>query len=104
MGHTVNVYFGTDCDATDWIGPALKELGYNPGDIIACGADVLPHTADAIREGYVQAVVHMGQWAMIQYATIQLLLLVKYNYPARNIGIPGIIVTTDNVDFFENPW
>lgn len=104
LGHTVHVYFGTDCDATDWIGPALKELGYNPGDIIASGADVLPHTADAIREGYVQASVHMGQWAMIQYATIQLVLLVKYHYPARNIGIPGIIVTTDNVDFFENPW
>jgi len=104
MGHKVDVYMGVDCDATDWIGPALKELGYKPGDIIACGADVLPHTADAIREGYVQAVVHMGQWAMLQFAALQAFLYAKYGYPPRNIGIPGIIVTTENLALFEKPW
>ena len=104
MGHHVDVYMGVDCDATDWIGPALKELNYKPGDIIACGADVLPHTADAIKEGYVQAVVHMGQWAMLQFAALQAFLYDKYNYPPRNIGIPGIIVTTANLGMFEKPW
>jgi ribose transport system substrate-binding protein len=104
MGHTVNVYFGTDVDATNWIGPTLQALNKQPGDIIACGADVAAHTADAIKSGYVQATVHMGQWGMVQMATLQLFLKVKYNYPPRNIGIPGIIVTNDTVNFFEKPW
>lgn len=105
LGHpNVHVYFGCDAHSTDWVGTALRELGYEPGEIIATGADLLPHTVEAIREGYVQTAICMGQWAITQYELIQLILWVKWGYPPRNIGIPGILVTTENLDPLLAGW
>jgi len=102
LGHPdLDVVCGVDGETTNRITPALKELGYKPGDIIVVGSDIMEYSAQGIKEGYLEGAFTQGQFEQVQLAAVQLYNKIKFGYPMFEMRFPGIFVTRETVDLFK---
>lgn len=86
---------------TERTGVAVKRLGYEPGEIIVAGFDLLPETITSLREGYMQAIGLQQQGFCLFNAVMSLYNAVAYPGFTLADYIMGLgIVTPDNVDRF----
>lgn len=102
LGHPkLDVLVGADGETTNRITLALKELGYNPGQIVIVGSDIMEYSAQGIAEGYLEGAFTQGQFEQVQLAAVQLYNKVKFDFPMFSMKFPGIFVTADSVDIFR---
>ena len=102
VGHPeVDVWCGVDGETTNRITLAYKELGYEPGDVITVGSDILEYSAQGIAEGYLEGAFTQGQFEQVQLAAVQLYNKVRFGFPMFEMKFPGIFVTSESVDLFR---
>jgi len=102
LGHPdLDVVCGVDGETTNRITIALKELDYEPGEIIVVGSDIMEYSAQGIEEGYLEGAFTQGQFEQVQLAAVQLYNKIKFGFPMFEMKFPGIFVTAEVVDLFR---
>ena len=76
----------------------LKEIGYEPGEVIVGGIDLSPATVAGIQEGYISAsydqVLYLQGFLPVQ----QVWLTYNYQIPGLDINTGVGVVTPDNIE------
>ncbi len=82
---------------------ALKELGYEPGEVTILAIDDVPETLDAIREGYLYGTMTQNFFRM-GYESVKWLsdYITDGTEPAEKVNDSGtMLVTVDNIDTYN---
>lgn len=78
---------------------ALQELGYEPGEILWTGVDIMPETVEGIRAGY--GAVNVDEiWSYGFLGTVALYMRVKYGATVGDLPIWTDMVDADNIEDF----
>ena len=84
-------------DADNILISLLKELGYEPGEVLWCGYDLAPEVITGIQDGYgasnVDEVFNYGF-----LPAIALYLRAKYDFVVGDLPIATVMVTEANVE------
>ncbi|GAJ19077.1 unnamed protein product, partial [marine sediment metagenome] len=78
---------------------ALQELGYEPGEILWTGVDIMPETVVGIRAGY--GAVNVDEiWSYGFLGTVALYMRVKYGATVGDLPIWTDMVGAHNIEDF----
>lgn len=82
---------------------AMKELGYEPGEIIMIAIDDVPETMDGIREGYLYGTMTQNFFRMGYEPVIWMQDFIKEDKtPEQVVNDSGtMLVTMDNIDTYK---
>jgi simple sugar transport system substrate-binding protein len=81
------------------LGVFLEGAGVQPGEIFGAGFDLSPATLEAIRGGWVGAVLDQQPWLQGYLPVLQLALSEKYGFAGLHIDTGAAIVDETNVEF-----
>jgi simple sugar transport system substrate-binding protein len=84
---------------TATLGTYLRAAGKKPGDIYTGGFDLSAATADAIKEGWVGAVLDQQPWLQGYLPILQICLTKKYGFAGLHIDTGAAIIDKTNIDF-----
>jgi len=84
---------------TATMGTYLKASNKKPGEIFGAGFDLSAATADAIKSGYVGAVLDQQPWLQGYLPVLQACLTVKYGFAGLHIDTGAAIIDAGNIDF-----
>jgi len=84
---------------TATMGTYLKAANKKPGDIFGAGFDLSAATADAIKEGWVGAVLDQQPWLQGYLPILQICLTKKYGFAGLHIDTGAAIIDATNIDF-----
>ncbi|HET7714437.1 MAG TPA: sugar ABC transporter substrate-binding protein [Bauldia sp.] len=77
---------------------ALKDLGFEPGQIILAGFDTVPQALEQMKAGYIQRVVDQQPYLQGYLSAIQLYLINTYGLSGWDVDTGKAIVTPEAVD------
>jgi simple sugar transport system substrate-binding protein len=80
-------------------GTYLRGANKKPGDIFVGGFDLSAATADAIKEGWVGAVLDQQPWLQGYLPILQICLSKKYGFSGLHIDTGAAIIDKSNIDF-----
>lgn len=81
------------------LGVFLEAAGVEPGEIFGAGFDLSPATVEAIRGGWVGAVLDQQPWLQGYLPVLQLALSEKYGFAGLHIDTGAAIIDETNVEF-----
>lgn len=84
---------------TATLGTYLRASNVEPGEIFGAGFDLSAATADAIKEGWVGAVLDQQPWLQGYLPVLQLCLAKKYGFAGLHIDTGAAIIDATNIDF-----
>lgn len=84
---------------TSTLGTYLAAANKKPGDVFGAGFDLSAATADAIKEGWVGAVLDQQPWLQGYLPILQLCLTKKYGFSGLHIDTGAAIIDETNIDF-----
>jgi len=84
---------------TATMGTYMRSAGKKPGDIFGAGFDLSAATSDAIKEGYVGAVLDQQPFLQGYLPIVQACLTVKYGFAGLHIDTGAAIIDANNIDF-----
>lgn len=84
---------------TSTLGTYLKAANKQPGDIFGAGFDLSAATAEAIKGGWVGAVLDQQPWLQGYLPVLQLCLAKKYGFSGLHIDTGAAIIDASNIDF-----
>jgi simple sugar transport system substrate-binding protein len=84
---------------TATIGTYMRAANKKPGEIFAAGFDLSAATADAIKEGWVGAVLDQQPWLQGYLPILQICLTKKYGFAGLHIDTGAAIIDESNIDF-----
>ena len=84
---------------TATMGTYMKSANKKPGEIFGAGFDLSAATADAIKSGYVGAVLDQQPWLQGYLPVVQACLTVKYGFAGLHIDTGAAIIDASNIDF-----
>jgi len=84
---------------TATMGTYMKAANKKPGEIFGAGFDLSAATADAIKSGYVGAVLDQQPWLQGYLPVLQACLTVKYGFAGLHIDTGAAIIDAGNIDF-----
>jgi simple sugar transport system substrate-binding protein len=84
---------------TATLGTYLKSAGLNPGDVFGAGFDLSAATADAIKEGWVGAVLDQQPYLQGFLPIVQICLTKKFGFSGLHIDTGAAIIHAGNIDF-----
>jgi simple sugar transport system substrate-binding protein len=84
---------------TATMGTYMRAAGKKPGEIFGAGFDLSAATAEAIKEGYVGAVLDQQPFLQGYLPIVQACLTVKYGFAGLHIDTGAAIIDKSNIDF-----
>jgi simple sugar transport system substrate-binding protein len=84
---------------TSTLGTYLKAAGLEPGDVFGAGFDLSAATADAIKEGWVGAVLDQQPYLQGFLPILQVCLTKVYGFSGLHIDTGAAIIHKGNIDF-----
>ncbi|MDJ0829911.1 MAG: substrate-binding domain-containing protein [Desulfobacterales bacterium] len=84
---------------TATLGTYLNAARKKPGDIYTAGFDLSAATAQAIKEGWVGAVLDQQPWLQGYLPILQICLTKKYGFAGLHIDTGAAIIDKSNIDF-----
>ena len=84
---------------TATLGTYLKAANKQPGDIFGAGFDLSAATSQAIKEGWVGAVLDQQPWLQGYLPILQICLTKKYGFAGLHIDTGAAIIDASNIDF-----
>ncbi len=84
---------------TATMGTYMRAAGKKPGEIFGAGFDLSAATAEAIKEGYVGAVLDQQPYLQGYLPIVQACLTVKYGFAGLHIDTGAAIIDASNIDF-----
>jgi simple sugar transport system substrate-binding protein len=84
---------------TATMGTYMRAAGKKPGEIFGAGFDLSAATAEAIKEGYVGAVLDQQPFLQGYLPIVQACLTVKYGFSGLHIDTGAAIIDKNNIDF-----
>jgi len=84
---------------TSTLGTYLRAAKKNPGEIYTAGFDLSAATADAIRGGWVGAVLDQQPYLQGYLPIVQICLTKKYGFAGLHIDTGAAIIDKTNIDF-----
>lgn len=84
---------------TSTLGTYLRACNKKPGQIFGAGFDLSAATADAIKEGWVGAVLDQQPWLQGYLPILQICLTKKYGFSGLHIDTGAAIIDKSNIDF-----
>jgi simple sugar transport system substrate-binding protein len=84
---------------TATLGTYMRTAKKKPGDIYTAGFDLSAATADAMREGWVGAVLDQQPWLQGYLPILQICLTKKYGFAGLHIDTGAAIIDKTNIDF-----
>lgn len=84
---------------TATLGTYLKAANKQPGDIFGAGFDLSAATSQAIKEGWVGAVLDQQPWLQGYLPILQICLTKKYGFAGLHIDTGAAIIDAGNIDF-----
>ncbi len=84
---------------TATLGTYLRAAGLNPGDVFGAGFDLSAATSNAIKEGWVGAVLDQQPYLQGFLAIAQIALTKKYGFSGLHIDTGAAIIHEGNIDF-----
>ncbi|ODS36530.1 MAG: hypothetical protein A7315_01545 [Candidatus Altiarchaeales archaeon WOR_SM1_79] len=84
---------------TSTLGTYMRVAKKKPGDIYTAGFDLSAATADAIRGGWVGAVLDQQPWLQGYLPILQICLAKKYGFAGLHIDTGAAIIDKTNIDF-----
>lgn len=82
-------------------GKAARAAGYEPGEIIIAGYDLLPATLSEIKKGYVTFVIDQQPYLQGYLPVVQLYMINKYGFSTWDVDTGLGIVDKSNVERVE---
>lgn len=76
----------------------LKEIGYEPGEVIVGGIDLSPATVQGIQEGYISASYDQVLYLQGYLPVLQVWLTYNYKIPGLDINTGVGVVTPNNIE------
>lgn len=80
-------------------GTYMRGANKKPGDIFVAGFDLSAATADAIKEGWVGAVLDQQPWLQGYLPILQICLTKKYGFSGLHIDTGAAIIDKGSIDF-----
>jgi len=77
---------------------AAKNLGYEPGDLLIGGFDLIPEVLAEIKSGYINLTIDQQPYLQGYLPVIQLYLMKKYDLSAWDVNTGNAVVDASNVD------
>lgn len=84
---------------TSTLGVYLKAANKQPGQVFGAGFDLSASTAEAIKGGWVGAVLDQQPWLQGYLPVLQLCLAKKYGFSGLHIDTGAAIIDKTNIDF-----
>ncbi len=84
---------------TSTLGTFFKVANKKPGEIFGAGFDLSPATTQAIKEGWVGAVLDQQPWLQGYLPILQICLTKKYGFAGLHIDTGAAIIDKTNIDF-----
>lgn len=84
---------------TATLGTYMRAANKKPGEIFTAGFDLSAATADAIKEGWVGAVLDQQPWLQGYLPILQICLTKKYGFAGLHIDTGAAIIDKTNIDF-----
>jgi simple sugar transport system substrate-binding protein len=80
-------------------GTYMRGANKKPGEVFMAGFDLSAATADAIKEGWVGAVLDQQPWLQGYLPVLQIALTKKYGFSGLHIDTGAAIIDKSNIDF-----
>jgi simple sugar transport system substrate-binding protein len=84
---------------TSTLGTFFKTANKKPGEIFGAGFDLSPATTQAIKEGWVGAVLDQQPWLQGYLPILQICLTKKYGFAGLHIDTGAAIIDKASIDF-----
>jgi ABC-type sugar transport system substrate-binding protein len=98
LGHPeTTVIYNVGGLTTERSGVVVESLGYDPGEIVVCGNDLLPETAQAIVDGYNQGVFYGQQYLLGFDNVVVAYQVVKYGFEPYDVLITASMIDGSNI-------
>jgi simple sugar transport system substrate-binding protein len=98
LGHEeTTVIYNVGGLTTERAGVVVESLGFDPGEIVVCGNDLLPETAQAIVDGYNQGVFYGQQYLLGFDNVVVAYQVVKYGFAPYDVLITASMIDGTNI-------